>query len=100
MVNIAWVKTDHGRDLHPLADHMTKLRNFTKEENRNFSAFRFSLQLMHEEAFTNFIVRLMISQKNYIQKLHKRASMLQWILGWLSFSLNLFEMGLAKNLID
>ena len=27
---------DHGRDLHPLVDHMTKLQNFTKEENRAF----------------------------------------------------------------
>ena len=43
MVNTVWVNA-HGRDLHPLTDHMTKLRNFTKEENRDFSAFRFSLQ--------------------------------------------------------
>ena len=43
MVNTSWVNADHGRDLHPLADHMTKLQNFTKEENRAFSAFRFSL---------------------------------------------------------
>ena len=35
MVNI-WVNADHGRDLHPLDDHMTKLRNFTKEENCDF----------------------------------------------------------------
>ena len=35
---------DHGRDLHFLADRMTKLRNFTKKENRDFSAFQFSLQ--------------------------------------------------------
>ena len=34
----------HGRDHHPLADQMTKLKNFTKEHNRDFSAFRFSLQ--------------------------------------------------------
>ena len=39
---------DHEHNLHPLADHMTKLHNFTKEENRDFSAFRFSLQLMLE----------------------------------------------------
>ena len=38
-----WVNADHGRDLHPLADHMTKLNIFIKEENRDFSAFRFSL---------------------------------------------------------
>ena len=62
-VNAVCVNADHGRDLHPLADHITKLRNFTKEENRDFSAFRFSLQLMLEQARTNLIVCLMISQK-------------------------------------
>ena len=36
MVNTVWVNADHGRDLHPLADHMTKLRNFTKEDNCDF----------------------------------------------------------------
>ena len=69
MVNTVWVNADYGRNLHPLADHMTKLRNFTTEENRDFSAFRFSLQLMIEQALTNIIVCQMISQKNYIQKL-------------------------------
>ena len=49
MVNTVWVNADHGRDLHPLADQMIKLRNFNKEENRDFSAFRFSLQLMLEQ---------------------------------------------------
>ena len=39
MVSTLWVKADHGRDLQPLADHVTKLRNFTKGENRDFSAF-------------------------------------------------------------
>ena len=63
MVNTVWVNADHGRDLHPLADHMTKLRNFTEEENHEFSAFRFSLQLILEQALTNLIVCLMISQK-------------------------------------
>ena len=43
MINTVWVNADHGRDLHLLADHMTKLKNFSKEENRDFSAFRFSL---------------------------------------------------------
>ena len=60
MVNTVWGNVDHGRDLHTLADHVTKLRNFTKEENREFSAFRFSLQLMFEEALTNLIVCLWI----------------------------------------
>ena len=48
MVNTVWVNADHGRDFHPLADRMTKLRHFTKEEYLDFSAFRFSLQLMLE----------------------------------------------------
>ena len=64
MVKNVWVNADRGLDLHPLANHMTKLRNFTKEENRDFSAFRFSLQYMLEQALTNLIVCLMISQ-NY-----------------------------------
>ena len=63
MVNTVCVNADRGRDLHPLADHMTKSRNFTKEENRDLLAFRFSLQLMLEQALTNLIVCLMISQK-------------------------------------
>ena len=48
MVNTVQVNANHGRDLHPLANHMTKLQNFTKGENRDFSAFRFSLHLMLE----------------------------------------------------
>ena len=56
MVNTVWVNADNGRDFHPLSNHMKKLRNFTKEENRDFSSFRFSLQLMLEQALTNLIV--------------------------------------------
>ena len=63
MVNPVWVNADHGRDFHPLANHITKLHNFTKEENCDFSAFKFSLQLMLQQALTNLIVCLMISQK-------------------------------------
>ena len=37
MVNTVWVNADHGRDLHPLANHMRKLKNFTTEQNRDFS---------------------------------------------------------------
>ena len=44
MVSTVWVNADQGCDLHPLADHMTKLNNFTKEENRDFSAILFLLQ--------------------------------------------------------
>ena len=36
MVNTVWVKADHGSYFNPLADHMTKLRSFAKEENRDF----------------------------------------------------------------
>ena len=42
MVSTVWVNADHGRDHHPLADHITRLRNLTKEENRDFLACRFS----------------------------------------------------------
>ena len=63
MVTAVWFNADHGHDLHPLANHKTKLQNFTKEENRDFSAFRFSLQLMLGQALTNLIVCQMISQK-------------------------------------
>ena len=44
MVNIVRVTADHGRDFYPLADHMTKLRDFTKGEIREFLAFPISLQ--------------------------------------------------------
>ena len=57
------------RDLHPLANHMTMLRKFTKEETHDFSAFRFSLLLMLEQSLINLIVCLMISQK-----LHKKVA--------------------------
>ena len=55
MVSTVWVNANHGRDF---ADYMTKLRNFTKEENRDFLAIIVLLQ-----ALTNLIVYLMISQK-------------------------------------
>ena len=63
MVNTVRVNADNGRDFNPLADHRTKQRNFTKGENRDFSTFRFSLQLMLEQALINLIVRLMILHK-------------------------------------
>ena len=61
MINTVWVNADRGRDLHPLANH---LQNFTKEENRDFSAFRFSLQLMFEQALTNLIICLIMRRVN------------------------------------
>ena len=76
------VNADRGRDLHPLADHMTKLRHVTKGEIREFSAFLFSLHLMFDQTVSNLVVCLMSSQK-----LHKQVSMLQWI-GRFDFSQN------------
>ena len=64
---------------------MTKfheLRNFIKGE---FSAFPFSIHLLFDKTLSNLIVCLMISPKSYIQKLHKRANMLHWILGRFDF---------------
>ena len=49
MVNTVRVNADHGHDFHSLADHMTKLRNFTKGENRDCLAFQISLHLMFEQ---------------------------------------------------
>ena len=46
---------------------------------------------MHAE-LNNIIVCLMISQKNYLQTLHKQASMSYWILGRFEFSQNEFKM--------
>ena len=41
MVTTVQVNANYARDFDPLADHMTKLQNFIKGENRDFSAFRF-----------------------------------------------------------
>ena len=62
---------DHGHDFNPLADHMT-------------TNYEISLHLMLEQ----LIVCPMISQKLHIQKLHKRASVLQRLLGRFCFSQN------------
>ena len=87
------VNADHWQDFHLLADHTTKLKNFTMGEIHEFSAFPFSFLLIFEQTLSNLIVCLMISQKNYIQKLHKQTSILQWILG----RLDEFEMRLVKK---
>ena len=44
MVNTVCFNADQysNADFHPLADHTTKLRNFTTEEYHGFSAFKFS----------------------------------------------------------
>ena len=49
--------------LHPLADHMTKLGNFTKGEIREFSAFPFLLLLIFDQILNNLIVCMMILHK-------------------------------------
>ena len=66
MVNTLRVNAHRARDFHPdrsMADHVTKLHNFTKIEIRELSAFLFSVQLMFDQRLTNLIVCLMISQK-------------------------------------
>ena len=39
MVNTGRINADYGRGFNPLADHMTKIQNFTKGGNRDFSTF-------------------------------------------------------------
>ena len=68
MANTVRVNADHGRDFHPLADHRTKLRNFTKGEIREFSAFPFSLYLTLDQTLSNLIVCLMKRKEKKILK--------------------------------
>ena len=68
MVNTVWVNADHGHDFYPLTNHITKLRNFTKGEICQLSAF--PLYLMFDQTLSNLIVCLMISHK----KLHKKVA--------------------------
>ena len=63
MVYTVRVNADHVCDYHPLADHMTKVRYFTKGEIRYFSAFPYSLQLMIDQTLSNVAVCLLISHK-------------------------------------
>ena len=85
MVNTVRVNADHGRDFHPLADHMTKLQNFTKAAICEFLAFPFSLQLMFDETLTNVMIFLMIAQKLHTT-VAQGISMLQWTLSMFDFS--------------
>ena len=64
MVNTVQVNSNHWHDFSPVANEVTKLKNFTKCGNRDFSAFQFSLHLMLEQALNNVIVYVMISQNN------------------------------------
>ena len=66
------VNANLRRDLRPLADHMTKLRNFNKGEIHEFSAFPFSLKLILDQTLSDVTVCLMISPKNYIEQLDTR----------------------------
>ena len=43
MVNTGRVNVDHGRNFNHVADHMTKLNNFTRGENRDFQHFDFNV---------------------------------------------------------
>ena len=74
MVNTMWVNADHGRDLHPLADYMTKSRNFTLGEINEFSAFPFSLHLTFDQTLSNLIVCLTISHKKLYKKIAQTSS--------------------------
>ena len=51
---------------------------------------------MLDQTLPNVNMCLMIS-RNYIQQLHNRTSMLQWIIGRFDFSQNEFEMRLAET---
>ena len=61
MVNTVWVNADHGRDFHPLANHMGEILEF--------SAFPFLLHLLFDQMLSNLIICLMVSQK-----LHTRVA--------------------------
>ena len=77
-----------------LADHTTQLRNFTEGEIREVSAF--SCHLVIDQALSNLIVCLMITQTlqtNIAQTIY----MLQWILCKFDFSQKEFEMTLTKT---
>ena len=56
MVNMWGVNADHEHDFHPLVDHMTKLKNFTKAEICELSAFPCSLHLLFDQTLSNLIV--------------------------------------------
>ena len=73
MLNNVRVNADHGRDFHPLADHMTLLRNFTTGEIREFSTFPFSLHLRH------LIVCLVISQNKKLKKKSKEKPFMYFV---------------------
>ena len=54
---------------------------------------------MFDQILSNLIVCILISQKNYLQKLHK-VSTLQWVVYRFDISQNDFEVRLAKNQIE
>ena len=87
MINALRVSADHECDLHLFVHHMILLRNFTKGEIRVFSISIFT-SINDGSTKTTYTV----------QKLHKRASMLQWILGRFHILSNEFEMRLKKRI--
>ena len=56
IVNTVRVQADYGRDVHPLADHVTKLRNVTNGAIREFSAFLFLLPLIFDQTLSHLII--------------------------------------------
>ena len=60
MVNTVRVNADHGRDFHPLADHMTT----------EFLAFPILHQLMFDQTLCTLIVCLITSQKLHTKVAH------------------------------
>ena len=64
---------------------MTSTLSPTKGEIREFSTFSFSLHIMFDQNMKSFNSLSDDLITKYIQKLHKRASMLQWILGRFAF---------------
>ena len=59
-------KADHGRDFHPIVNHKSKLRNFTKGEIREFQRFHFHFNKFCRQ--NSIIYCLMISQNKTIYK--------------------------------
>ena len=48
MVNTVWVNAGHGHNFHPLANHVTKVKKFTKEENEIFQHFDFTVKCLNK----------------------------------------------------
>ena len=60
IANTVWVEADHERDFHPLANHIINKKNSPRRIIVIFQHFDFHFI---EQALSNLIVCLMISQK-------------------------------------